>query len=81
VTLAARGAILYDRGQWFQATAEPVDVRDTVGAGDAFLAYLVLSMLSDRVNPGDELARACRLGAFIASQHGATPEYDPSLVF
>ncbi len=81
LTLAARGAILYDQGQWFQARAEPVEVRDTVGAGDAFLAHLVLSMLSDRVNPGDELARACRLGAFIASQHGATPEYDPSKVF
>jgi fructokinase len=78
VTLAARGAMLYDSGEWFRGKADPVEVRDTVGAGDAFLASLVLSMLSGGVNLADELARACRLGALIATRHGATPAYDPS---
>jgi len=80
VTLAARGALLYDNGQWFPGKAEPVEVRDTVGAGDAFLASFVLSMLSGRVDYSVEMAKACRLGAFIATQYGATPEYDPNVL-
>ena len=31
---------------WFEGAAAPVEVRDTVGAGDAFAAVLVLGELS-----------------------------------
>ena len=48
---------------------------DTVGAGDAFLASLLAELLKGRMLPQRTLARACRLGEWVASQRGATPEY------
>ena len=50
-----------------------VQVADTVGAGDAFLAALVAHLLGGALSDGDCLARACRLGEWVASQRGATP--------
>jgi fructokinase len=51
-----------------------VDVVDTVGSGDAFLAGL-LSRLLDNSTAEEALDFASRLGAFIATQRGACPEY------
>ena len=50
-------------------------VADTVGAGDAFLASLVASFIDGRSSDGELLARACRLGEWVATQRGATPAY------
>lgn len=48
------------------------NVADTVGAGDAFTAAMVMGLLRgddlDRIN-----AHANRLAAYVCSQHGATP--------
>jgi fructokinase len=45
-----------------------------VGAGDAFLAGFIASLL-DNKSHFDSLAFACATGAFVASKAGATPEY------
>ncbi len=54
-------------------------VADTVGAGDAFTAALVHHALR-----GSSLAMmntaANRLGAWVASQEGATPAADPEIL-
>lgn len=44
LTLGARGAVLVSRDEVLRLPAAPVTVRSTVGAGDAFLAGLVLRM-------------------------------------
>jgi len=75
VTAGARGAGLLWDETWHWIEGRPVQVRDTVGAGDAFLAALLAGLLVRRESPEDALARACRLGEFVASQDGATPEY------
>ncbi len=84
VTLGAQGALWWDGGACVKARAPVVKVRDTVGAGDAFLAALVDGLVSARPSPGpwpgaekmaQILARACRLGALVASRDGACPEY------
>lgn len=78
VTAGARGAGLLRSGRWIWEPGRPVAVADTVGAGDAFLAALVTHLLNGRISDGEILARACRLGEWVASQRGATPAYDPS---
>jgi len=73
VTLGAEGAILLDDGQEV-ARAEPprVDVVDGTGAGDAFTACLLVSLLEGR-DPPEALERACAAGALAASRPGAQP--------
>jgi fructokinase len=79
VTCGERGAALWRDGELCSAPAPRVTVADTVGAGDAFTAALVLSLLADGSPAGIRaaLARACGLGALVASLPGAQPEYDP----
>lgn len=73
VTLGGHGAVLYRDGRFHRHCGFRVDVVDTVGAGDGFLAGLVYRLLQ-----GDDadaaLAFACALGALTASRRGATPE-------
>ena len=84
VTLGAHGAMWWQGGEVVRATAPAVTVRDTIGAGDAFLAALVdgLTRLPPSAvsapHPRDLsplLARACCLGALVAARDGACPEY------
>ena len=75
VTAGARGAGLLWDGEWHWVAGRPVEVRDTVGAGDAFLAALLAGLLKHGESPAVALTAACRLGEFVASQDGATPAY------
>lgn len=75
VTAGDRGAGLLWDGGWHWVDARPVAVRDTVGAGDAFLAGLLAGLLQRGERPPEALAAACRLGEFVATQDGATPAY------
>jgi fructokinase len=72
VTMAAAGAALWDRGNLVLAPAPKVIVKDTVGAGDAFMAGLMLG-LTRGADTQTVLQTACRLGAIVASHDGATP--------
>jgi len=74
VTRGGRGAWLWTEGQHWKHTGYEAAVADAVGAGDAFLAALLTGLLTDR--DGDViLARANRLGAYVASHPGAFPAY------
>lgn len=75
ITSAEHGAGLLVEGRWHWEPGRPVTVADTVGAGDAFLAALLLRLLHGSA-PADALAFACRLGEWVASRSGATPPYD-----
>lgn len=72
VTLAEKGATLWDRGTVVAAPAPQVVVKDTVGAGDAFMAGLTIG-LTRGTDTRKILENACRLGAFVVSHNGATP--------
>ena len=71
LTLGAEGAVLLENGSEVARAAAPrVDAVDGTGAGDAFTACLVVSLLEGR--PRDTaLARACKAGALAASRAGA----------
>lgn len=75
VTHGAEGASLWNDGTWSTHPGDEVEVLDTVGAGDAFLAAFLSGFLAGR--SGESLLPlANRLGAFVASRSGALPAYD-----
>lgn len=75
VTRGDKGAIVWKDYAFYEHDGYPVSVADTVGAGDAFLATFVKGLLTDaEVQPLIE--RACAVGAYVASQRGANPEYN-----
>ena len=76
VTMGAAGAVLWEHGDVLHAPAPPIVVRDTVGAGDAFMAGLMVG-LTHRADRQVVLNTACQLGAYVASHHGATPVLPP----
>lgn len=72
LTLGARGAVLVTAEREVHQTAFPVTVVDTVGAGDAFSAALLLGWL--RGDPLETIARhACSFAAASCSHAGALP--------
>lgn len=79
VTRGAHGAWLWHEGKHEVHPGYDVEVADTVGAGDAFLAML-LTELRAGCSPAESLSAANRLGAYVASQEGATPDYDRASV-
>jgi fructokinase len=72
VTRGAHGSLLVTRDEWHEHPGFPIQVADTIGAGDAFTAAIVHYMLR-----GASLARlneaGNRWGAWVASQSGAMP--------
>jgi ribokinase len=71
LTLGAQGALLLEHGREVaRATPPPVEAIDATGAGDAFCAALVLSLLQER-DRQEALVRACAAGALAASRTGA----------
>jgi len=71
LTLGAEGAVLLEDGEEVAKAAPPtVDAVDGTGAGDAFTACLVVSLVEGR-RPEDALRRACVAGALAASRLGA----------
>jgi fructokinase len=75
VTMGGDGALLLMNGEITKHPGFKVKVKDTVGSGDAFLAGL-LYKLSENASSEDALEFASGLGAFIATQRGACPEYN-----
>lgn len=78
VTRGAEGGALWAGGEFISVPAPKVTVRDTVGAGDAFTAGLMAGLIRGMAL-GEVLANACKLGAFVASQDGATPALPEAL--
>ena len=72
VTEGAEGAWLLDGDEYFYAEANPVEVSDTVGSGDAFFAALLAGYLEE-MGWQECLARANERGGYVASKAGATP--------
>ena len=71
VTMGADGCCLYSPTDKVRSAGYQVEVRDTVGSGDAFAASLATDLLVG--TPLDEVAdRANLVGAYVATQSGAT---------
>ena len=75
LTLGAEGAVLLESGHEVARAASPrVHAVDGTGAGDAFCAALLVSLLLDR-DREDALRFACAAGAFAAAHAGAQASF------
>ncbi len=73
VTKGAFGAVLYYNEKFYYNSGYFIKVVDTVGAGDSFLASLIVRLLRGR-SPQKSLNYACAIGALVAGQEGANPK-------
>ena len=71
VTCGGDGAILYQNGQIYKHPGYTIEVVDTVGAGDSFLAGLIYQLFKVENTPENALAFASALGALVAGTKGA----------
>lgn len=74
ITMGSKGALIYQKGLITTHPGYPVQVEDSIGAGDAFLSGFIKTYLDDK-KPADILDFACKLGSFVATQKGGTPRY------
>ena len=75
VTRGAKGALIFEDENLYEHPGYNVQVADTVGSGDAFLATFIHYYLKNE-SPNTTLDYACARGAYVASQNGAVPEMD-----
>jgi fructokinase len=73
VTKGSHGAVLYYNEKMYYNSGYKIDVIDTVGSGDSFLAGLLSKLLYDE-NPQEAIDFACALGAIVAKNEGANPK-------
>ena len=79
LTRGPRGSQLITTSQVSEHRAEPVKVVDTVGAGDAFTAALVVGICRGHAL-GFIHDAASRLAAYVCTQPGATPPVPPEVL-
>jgi fructokinase len=73
VTKGAFGAVLYYNNKFYYNSGYFIKVIDTVGAGDSFLATLIVRLLRGK-SPQKSLNYACAVGALVAGHEGANPK-------
>jgi len=73
VTLGGDGAALADETGITYSKVYKVEVKDTIGSGDSFLAGIIKNVLLKKSSK-EMLAYACALGSIVATHHGANPE-------
>lgn len=74
LTKGSKGARYFVGNENYTFSAVSIEIKDTVGSGDSFLA----GFLSKRIQgstPTEIMKQAVALGAFITSQSGACPDY------
>ncbi len=72
VTKGRHGAVLLLKGKLYYNSGYFIKVKDTVGAGDSFLASLLSKLLKETA-PQQAIDYACAVGALVASREGANP--------
>ena len=74
VTKGSRGAVMLIDGVFYEHPGFVVDMADTVGSGDAFLAGLIFK-ISQGTSPPEAIQFASAMGALIATYNGPCPDY------
>jgi fructokinase len=72
VTKGNHGAVFLHDEKLYYNSGFKTKVKDTVGAGDSFLASLIAGLLKNE-DPQSSLDFACAVGALVAGEDGANP--------
>ncbi|HEY0666627.1 MAG TPA: carbohydrate kinase [Sphingobacteriaceae bacterium] len=80
ITLGDKGAMVWHNNKLYSNPGYKVNVSDTVGSGDAFLAAFIKGYLNNQ-SIDDILTRACAIGAWVASRPGAHAVYTEEQVY
>jgi fructokinase len=75
VTKGSHGAVLLSEGKLYYNSGYQIKVKDTVGAGDSFLASLIAKLLT-KEDSQKALDYACAVGALVAGSEGANPKLE-----
>ena len=73
VTKGHHGAVLLYNDVLYYNSGYQINVKDTVGAGDSFLASLTSELLN-KSTPQKAINFACAIGALVAQNEGANPK-------
>ncbi len=79
VTMGKHGAYVLHHNELYHHLGFKVETADSVGAGDAFLAGF-LAAFFDGKDMNRALTEASAIGAYVASQPGATPSYTRDVI-
>jgi fructokinase len=79
VTRGDAGSLLYRDGEWSDRPGVPVEVVDSIGAGDSFTAAMAVGLL-DGLPLGEINRRANAVAAFVCSRPGGTPALPESII-
>ena len=77
VTKGEFGASYYKNNETYNAWGTEVNVKDTIGSGDAFLAAFIANHYLKQ-EPQTIINNAVAMGAFIANKKGGCPDYQLS---
>jgi fructokinase len=77
VTRGGDGAMLLDDHGLHSSMVYKVEVKDTIGSGDSFLAGMIKNFYLKN-SPEQSLNYSCALGAMVAQHHGANPQIKES---
>lgn len=80
VTKGRHGAILYSNDTFYYNSGYQIEVIDTVGAGDSFLASLIDNLIKEN-NPQEAINFACAVGALVAGSEGANTKFEKQDVY
>ena len=75
ITKGNKGSVILRNDKLTHQEGFKVEVKDTIGAGDSFLAALIHGILKEQTN-GEILKYSNAVGAYVASKKGAIPELD-----
>jgi len=79
LTKGKNGSLIMDRSDYFYYTGNRINIVDTVGAGDAFTAAMVIQYLNGENL--EEISRSANfLGSWVASKRGPTPTYSKEIL-
>jgi fructokinase len=79
VTMGKNGAYILHKNDLYHHEGFKVATEDSVGAGDAFLAGFLAAFFEGK-DMNTALTEASAIGAFVASQPGATPAYTKDVI-
>ncbi len=79
VSHGSQGAYCFENDVLYFQKSFKITVKDTIGSGDAFLAGFLTEKMAGK-NPQDCLLTACKAGAYVATQSGATPIMSPQIL-